>query len=313
MFEDFEQKHHWKKSKTNEEFKTDKNASISKIEMSKNPSTSKVAVVLNARNEEKVIAKTLQSILDQKLSPYRIIVINDGSTDNTKNILSKFPTIELIDRPIRNESYIARKELADTINQGLCKLHNDDICEYVWLVGGDVIFPPEYTFEIIKRMQDNSVVISSGVIEGEFSIEPRGGGRIVDWNFWKKIGMLYPVNYGWEGYLIWKAQSLGYKTKSYNDIYFTNQRKTGTNFNPKIYYYYGLALKAFGYSWFYAIGKILLFSKRKPKAAYYMLKGYFSKYNDLYERELREYVKNTQYKNLFKFGYVKRFFSIFSH
>ena len=44
-----------------------------------------IAVVLNARNEEKVIAKTLQSILDQKLSPYRIIVINDGSTEHKGN------------------------------------------------------------------------------------------------------------------------------------------------------------------------------------------------------------------------------------
>ena len=137
--------------------------------MAKNSSL-KVAVVLNARNEEKVIAKTLQSIIDQKLPPYRIIVINDGSTDNTKQILSKFPTIEIIERPVRNESYLAKKELADTINQGLSKLHNDDNCEFVWLAGGDLIFPPDYTSEIIKRMQDNSIVISSGVIEGEFSI-----------------------------------------------------------------------------------------------------------------------------------------------
>ena len=84
---------------------------------------SNVAVVLNVRNEEKHIEKTIQSILDQKLLPYRIIVINDGSTDNTKQILSNFSTIELIDKPVRNENYLARKELADTINQGLKKLH----------------------------------------------------------------------------------------------------------------------------------------------------------------------------------------------
>jgi len=272
-----------------------------------------IAVVLNARNEGKVIAKTLQSILNQKLPPYRIIVINDGSTDNTKQILSKFPTIEVIERPVRHESYLARKELADTINQGLSKLHNDDNCEFVWLVGGDLIFPPEYTSIIIERMQKDLIVISSGVIEGEFSIEPRGGGRIVDWEFWKKIGMLYPINYGWEGYLIWKAQSLGYETKSYSDIHITTQRKTGTKFNPKTFYYYGLALKALGYSSLYGITKILLFSRRKPIIAYYMLKGFFSSYNDLYEPELREYVRKTQHKNLFQSEYIKRFFAILSH
>ncbi|MDH3677828.1 MAG: glycosyltransferase family 2 protein [Nitrosopumilus sp.] len=269
-----------------------------------------IAVVLNARNEEKVIAKTLQSIFDQKLLPYRIIVINDGSTDDTKKVLSKFPTIELIDRPVRNESYLARKELANTINLGLSKLHNDERCEYVWLVGGDLIFPHEYTSEIITRMQKDSVAISSGVIEGEFSIEPRGGGRIVDWKFWKKIGMLYPVNYGWEGYLLLKANSLGYKTSSYPDLIITTQRKTGTKFNSKLYYYYGLALRALGYTTFYTLGKTLLFTKKTPKGAYYMLKGYFSNYSDLYESELRDYVKKTQNKKLKKMEYFNRFLTI---
>ena len=280
--------------------------------MKKDISKTKVAVVLNARNEEKVIEKTLQSILNQKLTPYRIIVINDGSTDNTKKILEKFSKIELIDRPIRNESYLARKELADTINQGLSRLHNDIECEYVWLIGGDLMFPPEYTYEIIKRMQKDSVVISSGVIKGEFSIEPRGGGRIVDWNFWKKIGMVYPVNYGWEGYLLLKANSLGFKTISYPDQIITTQRKTGTKFNPKLYYYYGLALKALGYTVVYVLGKTLLFAKKKPKGAYYMLKGFFSNYSDLYEPDLREYVKKTQNKKLRNIDpeYINRFFTI---
>lgn len=271
-----------------------------------------IAVVLNARNEEKVIQKTVESIINQKLPPYRIIVINDGSTDDTKKILSKFPTIELIDRPVRNESYLARKELAETINLGLSKLHNDEKCEYVWMVGGDLIFPPEYTCEIIKRMERDSVAISSGVIEGEFSIEPRGGGRIVDWQFWKKIGMLYPVNYGWEGYLLLKANSLGYKTTSYPDIVISTQRKTGTKFNPKLYYYYGLALKALGYTTLYVLGKTLLFSKKNIRGSYHMLKGYFSDYSDLYEPELREYVKKTQNKKLKKLDseYVGRFFTI---
>jgi len=57
--------------------------------------------------------------------------------------------------------------------------------------------------------------------------------------------------------------------------------------------------------------KILLFSKRKPHGAYFMLKGYLSNYNELYENELREYVKKTQHQNMFKLAYVKRFFKMF--
>ena len=268
----------------------------------------KIAVVLTARNEEDNLEKTLQSILNQKLKPYRIIVINDGSTDNTKQVIAKFSTIELIDNPKRNESYLARKELAATINQGLYKLHDDKQCQYVLIVGGDLIFPSNYTQDIIKHMKEDQVVISSGSIRDEFSIEPLGGGRIVDWDFWKKIGMLYPINYGWEGYLLLKAQSLGYNTKSYPKIVITGQRKTGTRFDPKKYYYYGLALKALGYTSFYTLVKSLLFLRKKPRGALYMLKGYFSDYDDLYEKELRDYVHKNQ--NIFNLQYIKRFFRI---
>ena len=278
----------------------------------KNIFNSKIAVVLNARNEEKVIKKTLDSIINQKLQPYRIIVINDGSTDNTREILSTFSNIELIDNPVKEESHLAKKELAKTINQGLSKLHTDNKCEFVWLTGGDLIFPTDYTLKIVQRMQKDSSVISSGVIKNEFSIEPRGGGRIVDWNFWKKIGMLYPVNYGWEGYLVLKANSLGYVTNSYSDLLIDTQRKSGTKFDPKKYYYYGLALKALGYTFSYTMVKILLFARKRPKSAFFMFKGYISNYDQLYEKELREFVRKTQSKNKFSVNYMKRFFQTLS-
>ena len=272
----------------------------------------KIAAVLNVRNEEQYIKKSLQSILDQELAPYRIIVVNDGSTDKTKEIVEKFPRVELVNNPARNESYLGRKELAATINQGLVKLHNDTACEFAFLTGGDLVFPKDYLNSIVARMKHDSAVIASGAIEGEFSATPRGEGRIVDWNFWKKLGMLYPVNYGWEGYLVFKAQCMGYHTKYYEDLTIVSQRKTGTLFTSKKYYYYGLAHKALGYAPLYAIIKSLLFGKRKPQAGLAMLRGYFSNYDDLYEKELRDYVRATQSKNQFSIKSAKRFFRILS-
>jgi len=267
-----------------------------------------VAVILIVRNEEKFLGKAIQSVMEQDLKPYRIIAINDGSTDNTKQVLLKFPTVEIVDRPVRKESHLAKKELAMTINDGLVKLHNDSMCEYVWLTGGDLVFPQDYVKQIINRMQRDSVIISSGVIQGEYSTEPRGGGRIVDWGFWKKLGMLYPPNYGWEGYLVFKAKSMGYNTKSYSDIVFTAQRKTGMNIDPKRYYYYGLAFKALGYTLPYILANALFFSKKRSTAAVWILRGYFSNYDNLYEKELRNYVRRTQLSNMFSVATLKQFF-----
>jgi len=273
----------------------------------------KVAVVLNARNEEKVLSKTISTILSQDLLPYRIIVINDGSTDRTGEVALSFSKVEVINKEKREENYLARKELAGTINEGLRKLHSDKDCEFVCMMGADILLPKNYIVDIISRMKkDPKIVIASGILKGEFSIEPRGGGRIVRCDFWRKLGFLYPENYGWEGYLVLKAQSMGYEVRSYSDIIFQTQRKTGTKFDSSRYFYYGLALKALGYTGTYTLGKALLFFLKHPNGSYHMLRGYLSDYDDLYEPELRDYVRKSQ-KNVLKSNVIKRFFKVLRH
>ena len=162
---------------------------------------------------------------------------------------------------------------------------------------------------------DQKLVITSGVIGGEYSVEPRGSGRVVKIDFWKKLGLKYPANYGYEGYLLLKAQSMGYNVTTFNDLIINAQRKTGSRFNSKLYFYYGLGLKALGYTSVYTLGKALLFAKRKPSGAFYLLKGYFSNYEDLYEQELRDYVRKSQFNSLAneKGKYFKRILRMLSH
>ena len=50
----------------------------------------KVSVILTAFNEEKYIAKAIESILAQTLTDFELIIVNDGSTDNTLNIIKGF-------------------------------------------------------------------------------------------------------------------------------------------------------------------------------------------------------------------------------
>ncbi|RJP58000.1 MAG: glycosyltransferase [Candidatus Auribacter fodinae] len=48
-----------------------------------------VSVLIPARNEEKNIARCINSLLKQTYSDYEIIVVNDRSTDNTANVVSE--------------------------------------------------------------------------------------------------------------------------------------------------------------------------------------------------------------------------------
>ena len=52
--------------------------------------TSKVSIILSLYNSANSVSKTIQSILNQSYKNYELIIINDGSTDNTKKILNKY-------------------------------------------------------------------------------------------------------------------------------------------------------------------------------------------------------------------------------
>lgn len=49
-----------------------------------------ISVIIPAYNEEKCIKKCIESLRTQSINNYEIIVINDGSTDGTKEIIKQF-------------------------------------------------------------------------------------------------------------------------------------------------------------------------------------------------------------------------------
>ncbi len=50
----------------------------------------KVSVILCVFNEEKFIGKAIESILNQTLSDFELIIVNDGSTDDTLDIINSY-------------------------------------------------------------------------------------------------------------------------------------------------------------------------------------------------------------------------------
>jgi glycosyltransferase involved in cell wall biosynthesis len=56
-----------------------------------------VSIIVPCYNAEKFIAQTLDSLCKQQLQDIEIIIVNDGSTDNSKSIIEKF----FFDRRIR--------------------------------------------------------------------------------------------------------------------------------------------------------------------------------------------------------------------
>jgi len=267
---------------------------------------SRIATIIPARNEEKFIGETLTALSNQDIDDNYIIVVNDGSEDKTKEVVNSFPNIELIN--IENRGFDAHGTpiLARVINQGLEKLLTEISHDYIMILGSDHILPSNYIRKIVDHMDHNrNVAICSGQIKDEKSKVPRGSGRIVRSSFWKAIGLQYPLKFGFETYLLIKAQQLGYSIDVLNDLISVTNRPTRKSYKKETYISYGKSLRALGYVHLYSLGRIGLISLKNPKGAIYMLQGYTSSGIEFYEEDFRSFLRCIQYRRLKQ--YIKSF------
>lgn len=89
----------------------------------------KVSIIVAAYNVEKYIERCMDSLVNQTLSDIEIIVVNDGSTDSTLNILNRYK---------KNDSRIV---IVDKQNAGLIEARKSGLDEargeYLLFVDGD--------------------------------------------------------------------------------------------------------------------------------------------------------------------------------
>lgn len=82
------------------------------------PLTPPVSVIIAARNEYDNLAANLPSILEQDYPDFEVVVVNDGSWDETELLLEEFQkrysNLKVVKRPA-NEYYDAGKKLAITL------------------------------------------------------------------------------------------------------------------------------------------------------------------------------------------------------
>jgi glycosyltransferase involved in cell wall biosynthesis len=87
-----------------------------------------VSVVIPAHNSERYIAPTLDSILRQKHRPLEILVVNDGSTDSTRNILGNYSGhIRLIEQEQRGHPAARNRGVREAAGEFLGFLDHDDL------------------------------------------------------------------------------------------------------------------------------------------------------------------------------------------
>lgn len=132
----------------------------------------KYALITPARNEARFIDLTLSSVVRQTLKPAKWVIVNDGSTDGTAEIVARYakvyPWIELIHMPQRRERTFAGK--ANAVNSGRERLSGLDY-DIIGNLDADVSFDDGYFAFLIGKFSENPKLGCAGTAfrEGDLS------------------------------------------------------------------------------------------------------------------------------------------------
>ena len=123
----------------------------------------KVSVILPVYNVEKYIRKCLESLIQQELKEIEIIVVNDGSTDKSLDIINEFMKLD------------NRIKLVNKNNGGVSAARNSGLMiangEYVSFVDSDDWVEKSFLFKLYNLAKANSCDVAgcNFVISGENS------------------------------------------------------------------------------------------------------------------------------------------------
>lgn len=187
-------------------------------------------VIIPARNEAGHIEQTLRSILGQQERPDRVYVVDDGSTDQTVNIVDRFAE--------QDSSIILVKELDRGYREmgaGVVEVFNrayniirDQPCSYISKIDADLVMEPGYFRDLLARMDhDPSIAIAGGNLYervGERLIWVRtpshhvlGAVKTMRKSAFDQMGGFIPT-LGWDIIDEVKAHMFGYKTVNFPDL-----------------------------------------------------------------------------------------------
>lgn len=108
---------------------------------------SRVSVIVPVYNGENYIASAIQSVLAQTYADWELIAVNDGSTDNSQNILTSFesePRVRVINQ--KNRGLAAARNAGIAVASG----------EFVGLLDGDDEWRPRFLEEMLALAAANS-------------------------------------------------------------------------------------------------------------------------------------------------------------
>jgi poly-beta-1,6-N-acetyl-D-glucosamine synthase len=287
----------------------------------------KYIIISPVRNEEAFIESTIKSVCYQSVKPEEWIIVNDGSTDSTREIIEKYihqyHWIKLINIEDRGY-YYPGTGVVNVIKKGYEHITFKE-WDYLVKLDCDITIEPGYFEKIFQEFsQNNKLGIASGAVyltDGKTETKeksqfdhPWGASKIYrkqcfsDINGWKAIP-------GWDLADLLSAQMKGWETRCFDKYKILHFRESGSRRGgfTSGKFLLGRFLYRYGYNFSYTLFKGIYRIPEKPFliGGLSLIGGYLYAFaineEKLFDKEMRRFLRKKQ-KKYFIAGLKKQLF-----
>jgi len=219
-------------------------------------------LITAARNEEAYIENTIKSVINQTVLPQKWLIVSDGSTDRTdeivESLISKFDFIKLMRSSEEKVRSFGSK--AKAVMYAYNKEKDFDF-EFIGNLDADITFENDYYEQVLKKFELNEKLGIAGgvrfdVVDGKLKKVRRsknsvaGAFQLFKRECFEQVGGYFPLKYGGiDAAAEIYARMIGWEVQSFPNFKLYHHRSTGSAGANLINYkiHNGLKLHSLGY------------------------------------------------------------------
>jgi glycosyltransferase involved in cell wall biosynthesis len=224
-------------------------------DMSQDVSQLSYVLITPARNEEAYIEKTIQSVISQKYLPKRWVIVSDGSTDRTDEIVQKYVIdnswIEFLRMPEKRERQFAAK--VQCFNAGYERL-KDMSYDIIGNLDADISFESDYLVFLLSKFLEfpRLGVAGTPFMEGTSHYDYRftniehvsGACQLFRRECFEDIGGYVPIKAGGIDWIaVTTARMKGWMTRTFTEKTCLHHRPMGTGNSSALLAWFRLGSK----------------------------------------------------------------------
>jgi glycosyltransferase involved in cell wall biosynthesis len=197
-------------------------------------------LITPARNEAAFIELTIKSVISQTIKPLKWVIVSDGSTDGTDDIVKKYATennwIELVRMPERVERHFAGKVYA--FNAGYAQV-KDLKYDIIGSLDADISFEKDYFSFLLRKFVEKprlgvgGTPFREGAVQYDYRFSRKehvsGACQLFRKKCFESIGGYVPLKAGAiDLTAVVSARMKGWKTETFPEKHCVHHRQMGT-------------------------------------------------------------------------------------